>query len=136
MQVWVRFQSLGGMSGHTLFMLSIMQLEIILGLVLGGSMIYWFTGVSCQAVVTGAYRAAVYSKQNMKLGVTTASDKDSKEVVAICTKYAQKGMWNIFIMMFCFALGLPFFISYFFIGYLIDIVFFRVFQAVFMANAR
>jgi K(+)-stimulated pyrophosphate-energized sodium pump len=115
--------------------LSIVQPEIILGLIMGGAVIYWFTGASCQAVVTGAYRAVVYIKENMKLDATTASDKDSKEVVAICTKYAQKGMWNIFIVVFCFALALPFFNPYFFIGYLIGIAFFGLFQAIFMANA-
>ncbi|MBN8459081.1 MAG: sodium-translocating pyrophosphatase [Verrucomicrobia bacterium] len=115
--------------------LSIVQPEIILGLIMGGSVIYWFTGASCQAVVTGAYRAVVYIKENMKLDATTASDKDSKEVVAICTKYAQKGMWNIFIVVFCFALALPFFNAYYFIGYLIAIAFFGLFQAIFMANA-
>ncbi len=115
--------------------LSIVQPEIILGLIMGGSVIYWFTGASCQAVVTGAYRAVVYIKENMQLDATTASDKDSKEVVRICTEYAQKGMWNIFIVVFCFALALPFFNSYFFIGYLIGIAFFGLFQAIFMANA-
>jgi len=115
--------------------LSIVQPEIILGLIMGGSVIYWFTGASCQAVVTGAYRAVVYIKDNMNLDATTATDKDSKEVVAICTKYAQKGMWNIFIVVFCFALALPFFNPYYFIGYLIAIAFFGLFQAIFMANA-
>ncbi len=115
--------------------LSIVQPEIILGLIMGGSVIYWFSGASCQAVVTGAYRAVVYIKENIHLDSTTASDKDSKEVVAICTKYAQKGMWNIFIVVFCFALALPFFNPYFFIGYLIGIAFFGLFQAIFMANA-
>jgi K(+)-stimulated pyrophosphate-energized sodium pump len=115
--------------------LSIVQPQIILGLIMGGSVIYWFTGASCQAVVTGAYRAVVYIKEHMKLDSKTASDKDSKEVVAICTKYAQKGMWNIFIVIFCFALALPFFNAYFFIGYLIGIAFFGLFQAIFMANA-
>jgi K(+)-stimulated pyrophosphate-energized sodium pump len=115
--------------------LSIVQPEIILGLIMGGSVIYWFTGASCQAVVTGAYRAVVYIKENMKLDATTASEKDSKEVVRICTVYAQKGMWNIFIVVFCFALALPFFNPYFFIGYLIGIAFFGLFQAIFMANA-
>jgi K(+)-stimulated pyrophosphate-energized sodium pump len=115
--------------------LSIVQPEIILGLIMGGSVIYWFTGASCQAVVTGAYRAVVYIKENMNLDATTATDKDSKEVVAICTKYAQKGMWNIFIVVFCFALALPFFNPYYFIGYLIAIAFFGLFQAIFMANA-
>jgi K(+)-stimulated pyrophosphate-energized sodium pump len=115
--------------------LSIVQPEIILGLVMGGAVIYWFTGASCQAVVTGAYRAVVYIKEHMKLDSTTASEKDSKEVVRICTVYAQKGMWNIFIVIFCFALALPFFNPYFFIGYLIGIAFFGLFQAIFMANA-
>ena len=115
--------------------LSIVQPEIILGLIMGGAVIYWFTGASCQAVVTGAYRAVVYIKENMKLDARTASEKDSKEVVRICTIYAQKGMWNIFIVVFCFALALPFFNSYFFIGYLIGIAFFGLFQAIFMANA-
>ncbi|MBI2512357.1 MAG: sodium-translocating pyrophosphatase [Opitutae bacterium] len=121
--------------GDVVQKLSIVQPEIILGLIMGGSVIYWFTGASCQAVVTGAYRAVVYIKDHMKLDATTASDKDSKEVVRICTEYAQKGMWNIFIVVFCFALALPFFNAYFFIGYLIGIAFFGLFQAIFMANA-
>jgi K(+)-stimulated pyrophosphate-energized sodium pump len=115
--------------------LSLVQPEVILGLLMGGSVIYWFTGASTQAVVTGAYRAVLYIKQHMKLDATTASDKDSKEVVRICTEYAQKGMWNIFIVVFCFALALPFFNAYFFIGYLVGIAFFGLFQAIFMANA-
>jgi K(+)-stimulated pyrophosphate-energized sodium pump len=115
--------------------LSIVQPEIILGLIMGGSVIYWFTGASCQAVVTGAYSAVVYIKEHMKLDAKTASEEDSKEVVRICTVYAQKGMWNIFIVVFCFALALPFFNAYFFIGYLIGIAFFGLFQAIFMANA-
>jgi K(+)-stimulated pyrophosphate-energized sodium pump len=115
--------------------LSIVQPEIILGLIMGGAVIYWFTGASCQAVVTGAYRAVVYIKEHMKLDAKTASEKDSKEVVRICTVYAQKGMWNIFIVIFCLALALPFFNPYFFIGYLIAIAFFGLFQAIFMANA-
>ena len=121
--------------GGVIIKLSIVQPEIILGLIMGGSVIYWFTGASCQAVVTGAYRAVVYIKENMKLDSKTASDKDSKEVVRICTEYAQKGMWNIFIVIFCFALALPFFNPFFFIGYLIGIAFFGLFQAIFMANA-
>ena len=121
--------------GGVIAKLSIVQPEIILGLIMGGSVIYWFTGASCQAVVTGAYSAVVYIKDHMKLDAKTASDKDSKEVVRICTEYAQKGMWNIFIVVFCFALALPFFNPYFFIGYLIGIAFFGLFQAIFMANA-
>src|SRR6266550_1681158 len=126
---------LENMFGGVITKLSIVQPEIILGLIMGGSVIYWFTGASCQAVVTGAYSAVVYIKENMKLDAKTASDKDSKEVVRICTEYAQKGMWNIFIVIFCFALALPFFNAYFFIGYLIGIAFFGLFQAIFMANA-
>ena len=115
--------------------LSLVMPEIILGLLMGGAVIYWFTGASCQAVVTGAYRAVVYIKEHIKLDAVTASDKDSKEVVRICTVYAQKGMKNIFIVIFCMALSLAFFNSYFFIGYLVGIAFFGLFQAIFMANA-
>ncbi len=115
--------------------LSIVQPEIILGLLMGGAVVYWFTGASTQAVVTGAYRAVVYIKKHMKLDASTASEKDSKEVVRICTVYAQKGMWNIFIVIFCMALALAFFNPYFFIGYLVAIAFFGLFQAIFMANA-
>ena len=109
--------------------------QVILGLLMGGAVIYWFTGASTQAVVTGAYRAVVYIKENMKLDKADASIADSKEVVEICTAYAQKGMINIFIVVFCFALALSFFNPYFFIGYLIGIAFFGLFQAIFMANA-
>jgi K(+)-stimulated pyrophosphate-energized sodium pump len=126
---------LENMFGGAITKLSIVQPEIILGLIMGGSVIYWFTGASTQAVVTGAYRAVVYIKENMNLSASTASEKDSKEVVRICTVYAQKGMWNIFFVVFCFALALPFFNPYFFIGYLIGIAFFGLFQAIFMANA-
>ena len=112
-----------------------MQPEIILGLLMGGAVIYWFTGAATQAVVTGAYRAVVYIKKNIKLDSKTASIKDSKEVVKICTQYAQKGMINIFIVVFFMALSLAFFNPYFFIGYLIGIAFFGLFQAIFMANA-
>ncbi|MGD0206415.1 MAG: sodium-translocating pyrophosphatase [Verrucomicrobiota bacterium] len=126
---------LENMFGDVVNKLSIVQPQIILGLIMGGAVIYWFTGASCQAVVTGAYRAVVYIKEHIKLDSTTASAKDSKEVVRICTVYAQKGMWNIFIVIFCMALALAFFNSYFFIGYLIGIAFFGLFQAIFMANA-
>ena len=121
--------------GHVIEHLSLVQPEIILGLLAGGAVVYWFTGASTQAVVTGAYRAVVYIKENMNLSAATASEKDSKEVVRICTVYAQKGMWNIFIVIFCMALALAFFNPYFFIGYLIAIAFFGLFQAIFMANA-
>jgi K(+)-stimulated pyrophosphate-energized sodium pump len=121
----------GGIVGK----LSLVQPEIILGLLMGGSVIYWFTGASTQAVVTGAYRAVVFIKNHIKLDAGKASIADSKEVVRICTVYAQKGMINIFIVIFCLALALPFFNPYFFIGYLVAIAFFGLFQAVFMANA-
>ena len=126
---------IGGPFKPVIDALSIVQPEIILGLIMGGAVIYWFTGASTQAVVTGAYRAVVYIKENMNLSATTASEKDSKEVVRICTVYAQKGMWNIFIVIFCMALALAFFNPYFFIGYLVAIAFFGLFQAIFMANA-
>jgi len=121
--------------GNVVQNLSLVQPTVILGLLMGGSVIYWFTGASMQAVVTGAYRAVVFIKENIKLDAATASIEDSKEVVKICTVYAQKGMINIFIVIFCFALALPFFNPYFFIGYLIAIAFFGLFQAIFMANA-
>ena len=115
--------------------LSLVRPEIVLGLLMGGAVIYWFTGAATQAVVTGSYRAVVYIKENMNLNAETASIKDSKEVVKICTIYAQKGMFNIFVAIFCFALSLAFFNPYFFIGYLISIAFFGLYQAIFMANA-
>jgi K(+)-stimulated pyrophosphate-energized sodium pump len=115
--------------------LSLVQPEVLLGLLMGGSVIYWFTGASTQAVVTGAYRAVVFIEKNIKLDAGAASIEDSKEVVKICTVYAQKGMINIFIVIFCMSLALPFFNPYFFIGYLIAIAFFGLFQAIFMANA-
>ncbi|HZZ57386.1 MAG TPA: sodium-translocating pyrophosphatase [Opitutaceae bacterium] len=115
--------------------LSLVHPEAIMGLLMGGAVIYWFTGASTQAVVTGAYRAVVYIKENMKLDASTASIAASKEVVKICTQYAQKGMVNIFVVVFCMALSLALFDAYFFIGYLIAIAFFGLFQAIFMANA-
>jgi K(+)-stimulated pyrophosphate-energized sodium pump len=114
--------------------LSLVRPEIVLGLLMGGAVIYWFTGAATQAVVTGSYRAVVYIKENMNLNAATASIKDSKEVVKICTIYAQKGMFNIFVAVFCFALSLAFFNPSFFIGYLISIAFFGLYQAIFMAN--
>jgi K(+)-stimulated pyrophosphate-energized sodium pump len=119
----------------TIERLSLVHPEAMMGLLMGGAVVYWFTGASMQAVVTGAYRAVVYIKDNMKLDAATASVAASKEVVRICTQYAQKGMINIFIVVFCFALSLAFFDPYFFIGYLIGIAFFGLFQAIFMANA-
>jgi K(+)-stimulated pyrophosphate-energized sodium pump len=121
--------------GNVVENLSLVQPSVILGLLMGGSVIYWFTGASTQAVVTGAYRAVVFIKENIKLDSGKASIEDSKEVVKICTIYAQKGMVNIFIVVFCMSLALPFFNPYFFIGYLVAIAFFGLFQAIFMANA-
>jgi len=120
--------------GGVITKLSLVQPTILLGFLMGGAVIYWFTGASCQAVVTGAYRAVVYIKENMDLSAKTASIEDSKEVVKICTIYAQKGMFNIFVAIFSLSLALAFFDSYFFIGYLISIAFFGLYQAIFMAN--
>jgi K(+)-stimulated pyrophosphate-energized sodium pump len=115
---------------------SILEPMFLLGLLLGGSVIYWFTGASTQAVSTGAYRAVEFIKKNIKLeGVEKASVEDSKKVVEICTIYAQKGMWNIFMVVFFATLAFAFLDEYFFIGYLISIAFFGLFQALFMANA-
>ncbi|HET7537014.1 MAG TPA: sodium-translocating pyrophosphatase, partial [Candidatus Didemnitutus sp.] len=122
-------------SFNVLEKLSLVHPEALMGLLMGGAVIYWFTGASTQAVVTGAYRAVVYIKDNMKLDATTAATEASKEVVKICTQYAQKGMINIFIVIFCFALSLAFFDPFFFIGYLVGMAFFGLFQAIFMANA-
>ena len=126
---------LKGIYPDTIEKLSLVHPEPIMGLLMGGAVIYWFTGASTQAVVTGAYRAVVYIKDNMKLDAATASTEASKEVVKICTQYAQKGMINIFIVVFCFSLSLAFFDPFFFIGYLIGMAFFGLFQAIFMANA-
>jgi K(+)-stimulated pyrophosphate-energized sodium pump len=121
--------------GDAISRLSLVQPQVIFGLLMGGSVIYWFTGASCQAVVTGAYRAVVFIKEHLNLDKAEASVADSKKVVEICTIYAQRGMINIFIVVFSFALALPFFNPYFFIGYLVGIAFFGLFQAIFMANA-
>jgi K(+)-stimulated pyrophosphate-energized sodium pump len=121
--------------GGVIEKLSLVHPEPVLGLLMGGAVVYWFTGASTQAVVTGAYRAVVYIKENMRLDAASASTAASKEVVRICTQYAQRGMVNIFFVIFCFALALPFFNPYFFIGYLVGLAFFGLFQAVFMANA-
>jgi K(+)-stimulated pyrophosphate-energized sodium pump len=116
--------------------LSIMHPPFLLGLMMGGAVIYWFTGASMQAVTTGAHRAVAFIKANIKLeGVTKASVTDSKRVVEICTQYAQKGMFNIFLTVFFATLAFAFFEPYFFIGYLISIALFGLFQAIFMANA-
>src|SRR5207344_2279630 len=116
--------------------LSIIHPPFLLGLIAGGSVIYWFTGASTQAVSTGAYRAVEFIKANIKLdGVVKASVEDSKKVVEICTLYAQKGMFNIFLTVFFSTLAFAFLNEYFFIGYLISIALFGLFQAIFMANA-
>jgi K(+)-stimulated pyrophosphate-energized sodium pump len=116
--------------------LSLLHAPFLLGLVTGGAIIYWFTGASMQAVTTGAYRAVEFIKANIKLdGATAASVEDSKKVVEICTQYAQKGMFNIFLTVFFATLGFAFVESFFFIGYLVSIALFGLYQAVFMANA-
>ncbi len=116
--------------------LSLLHPPFLLGLITGGAVIYWFTGASTQAVTTGAYRAVEFIKANIRLeGVTKASVEDSKRVVEICTQYAQKGMINIFLTVFCSTLAFAFLEPYFFIGYLISIALFGLYQAVFMANA-
>ena len=116
--------------------LSLLHPPFFLGLITGGAVIYWFSGATMQAVTTGAYRAVEFIKQNIRLdGVEKASVEDSKKVVEICTQYAQKGMFNIFVTVFCSALAFAFLEPYFFIGYLISIALFGLYQAIFMANA-
>jgi K(+)-stimulated pyrophosphate-energized sodium pump len=116
--------------------LSLLHPPFFLGLITGGAIIYWFTGASAQAVTTGAYRAVEFIKANIKLDtVEKASVADSKKVVEICTQYAQKGMFNIFLTVFFSTLAFAFLEPYFFIGYLISIALFGLYQAIFMANA-
>ncbi len=116
--------------------LSILHAPFLLGIIMGAAMIYWFSGASCQAVITGAYRAVEFIKKNIKLeGVTKASVSDSKKVVAICTKYAQAGMFNIFLTVFFMTLATAFIDPYFFVGFLIGLAIVGLFQAIFMANA-
>ena len=116
--------------------LSILHAPFLLGLIVGGAVIYWFSGASCQAVITGAYRAVAFIKKHMKLdGAAKASIEDSKRVVAICTKYAQAGMFNIFLTIFFATLATAFANEYFFIGFLIGLAIIGLFQAIFMANA-
>jgi len=125
----------GGLT-HSVENLSMLHAPFLLGLITGGAMIYWFTGASTQAVTTGAYRAVEFIKANIKLeGVEKASVTDSKKVVEICTKYAQKGMFNIFLAVFFATLAFAFVEPFFFIGYLISIAVFGLYQAIFMANA-
>jgi len=117
--------------------LSMLHPPFLLGLITGGAIIYWFSGASCQAVSTGAYRAVEFIKQNIKLdtGSEKASIADSKKVVEICTTYAQKGMFNIFLVVFFSTLAFACLEPFFFIGYLISIAIFGLYQAIFMANA-
>ena len=116
--------------------LSLLHAPFVLGLISGGAVIYWFTGASMQAVTTGAYRAVEFIKKNIRLeGVEKASVEDSKKVVEICTKYAQKGMFNIFLAVFFVTLAFAFVEPFFFIGYLISIAISGLYQAMFMANA-
>jgi len=125
----------GGLK-HDVQNLSLLHAPFLLGLICGGAMIYWFTGASTQAVTTGAYRAVEFIKANIKLeGVEKASVSDSKKVVEICTKYAQKGMFNIFLAVFFATLAFAFMEPFLFIGYLISIAIFGLYQAIFMANA-
>jgi K(+)-stimulated pyrophosphate-energized sodium pump len=125
----------GGLT-HDVENLSLLYAPFLLGLITGGAMIYWFTGASTQAVTTGAYRAVEYIKKHIKLdGSESASVADSKKVVEICTKYAQKGMFNIFMAVFFATLAFAFIEPFFFIGYLISIAVFGLYQAIFMANA-
>jgi len=117
--------------------LSLLNPNMLLGLITGGAIIYWFTGASTQAVVTGSYRAVEFIKKNIKLddSVEKASIEDSKKVVAICTDYAQKGMLNIFLTLFFSTIAFAFYDEYFFIGYLVSIAIIGLYQAIFMANA-
>jgi K(+)-stimulated pyrophosphate-energized sodium pump len=125
-----------GLKPELIANLSLLHPPFLLGLITGGAVIYWFTGASMQAVTTGAYRAVEFIKRNIRLeGTTKASVSDSKKVVAICTQYAQKGMLNIFLAVFFATLAFAFVEPYFFIGYLVSIALFGLFQAVFMANA-
>ncbi|MGQ0628713.1 MAG: sodium-translocating pyrophosphatase [Phycisphaerales bacterium] len=125
-----------GLEDKYLKFLSILHPPFLLGLISGGAIIYWFTGASTQAVSAGAYRAVEFIKKNIKLdGATKASTEDSQKVVTICTQYAQKGMFNIFLGVFFATLAFAFYEEYFFIGYLISIALFGLYQAIFMANA-
>ena len=125
-----------GLKPELMSNLSILHPPFLLGLITGGAIIYWFTGASIQAVTTGAYRAVEFIKENINLeSAAAASVSDSKKVVEICTQYAQKGMFNIFLTVFFATLAFAFFEPYYFIGYLISIALFGLYQAIFMANA-
>ena len=123
-------------SPQNLDKLSLLHPPFLLGLIIGGAVIYWFTGASTQAVSTGAYRAVEFIKANIKLdGVDQGLGRRQKKVVEICTQYAQKGMFNIFLTVFFSTLAFAFLEPFFFIGYLISIALFGLYQAIFMANA-
>jgi K(+)-stimulated pyrophosphate-energized sodium pump len=127
---------LTGLEADKMASLSVLHAPFFLGLITGGAVIFWFTGASIQAVSTGAYRAVEFIKANIKLeGTERASTEDSKRVVEICTIYAQRGMINIFLTIFFSTLAFACLEPYFFIGYLISIALFGLFQAIFMANA-
>jgi len=115
--------------------LSLTDAPVLLGFICGGSVIFWFSGASMQAVTTGAYRAVEYIKKNMDLTKTQADIEDSKTVVRICTEYAQAGMWNIFIALMTITLAFAFFDPNFFVAYLVAIAVIGLFQAIYMANA-
>jgi K(+)-stimulated pyrophosphate-energized sodium pump len=133
------FSIIMGLTGglmHDVDKLSLLYAPFVLGLITGGAMIYWFTGAATQAVSTGAYRAVEFIKKNIKLeGSEKASVADSKKVVEICTQYAQKGMFNIFLAVFFATLAFSFIEPFFFIGYLFSIAIFGLYQAIFMADA-
>ncbi|MGB7761363.1 MAG: sodium/proton-translocating pyrophosphatase, partial [Bryobacteraceae bacterium] len=125
-----------GLQPQYIVNLSLMHAPFLLGIIAGGAVIYWFTGASAQAVTTGAYRAVEFIKRNINLESSEkASVADSKRVVAICTQYAQKGMLNIFLTVFFATLAFAFIEPFFFVGYLISIALFGLYQAIFMANA-
>jgi K(+)-stimulated pyrophosphate-energized sodium pump len=115
--------------------LSLTDAPVLLGFICGGAVVFWFSGASMQAVTTGAYRAVDYIKKNMNLTKKEADIEDSKTVVKICTEYAQKGMWNIFIALMTITLAFAFFDPNFFVAYLVSIAIFGLFQAIYMANA-
>ncbi|MDR2979770.1 MAG: sodium-translocating pyrophosphatase [Bacteroidales bacterium] len=123
------------LKNYGIMQLSLTDAPVLLGLITGGAVIYWFSGASMQAVTTGAFRAVSFIKKNLNLDKTEADINDSKSVVRICTQYAQQGMWNIFIVIFSLTLAFAFFDPNFFVAYLISIAVFGLFQAMYMANA-
>jgi K(+)-stimulated pyrophosphate-energized sodium pump len=132
----ILFMLTNGLQANLMVNLSLVHAPFFLGLIMGGAVIFWFAGASMQAVSTGAYRAVEFIKKNMKLeGAEKASVEDSKKVVEICTQYAQKGMFNIFLSVFFGTMAFACVEPYFFIGYLISIALFGLYEAIFMANA-